>query len=111
MSACEGPMGPEGPQGLPGTQGPPGPGTRIVLEGQLDERGTGSLSLPPQAGTLGDPPAITCFVAGSTSSLAWLAVSGSSTTGSWGISWNGTNLVVGITGSMPFWYYRVVVIY
>jgi hypothetical protein len=49
-------------QGLPGEQGPAGPGTRIVLSGAL-EIGPGiEVQLPPEAGTMDDPPVIACYV-------------------------------------------------
>lgn len=57
LTACEGPVGPEGPPG------PPGEGARFTFVGVLDEEGWGEVLLPVEAGTMEDPPALTCYIA------------------------------------------------
>jgi len=59
LGACEGPTGPEGPAG---PEGEPGPGTRVVFSGTTDANGLAIHELPAAAGTLANPPAITCWV-------------------------------------------------
>ncbi len=60
-----GPGGPAGPQGATGPAGPVGPGggaNRLVLTGVMDANGRGSRSLPSEAGTMTQPPLLTCYV-------------------------------------------------
>ena len=67
LAACEGPTGPEGPAG---PQGESGPGIRTVFSGTLDTStmpdSTAAIfvlvSLPPQAGTVSDPPSASCWI-------------------------------------------------
>ena len=94
-------MGPEGPPGESG------PGTRLVLSGVFGDDGVASQILPPEAGTLADPPAATCWV--SLDSQLWLSnpcvlafdVSGSLIVGT---------LLLGIEDPAG-WMYRIVVVY
>jgi hypothetical protein len=53
LAACEGPMGPAGI---------PGPGTRLVLNATANNAGTAVVNLPPEAGTLDDPPVVACYI-------------------------------------------------
>jgi hypothetical protein len=57
LVACDGPMGPEGPPG------PPGDASRLSHIGVLDAAGLGEVLLPPEAGTIDDPPLLNCYVA------------------------------------------------
>jgi hypothetical protein len=57
IAACEGPVGPQGPRGAPGEA------TRISYIGVLDEFGWAEVLLPPEAGTIDDPPLLSCYVA------------------------------------------------
>ena len=59
LAACEGSEGPMGPEGPPGESGP---GTRLVLSGVFGDNGVASQILPPEAGTLADPPAASCWI-------------------------------------------------
>lgn len=60
LAACEGPTGPEGPPGPPGA---PGDGARLTFVGVLDDAGWGEILLPQEAGTMDDPPMLTCYIA------------------------------------------------
>jgi len=114
LGACEGPTGPEGPPG------PGGPGTRIVLDGITDEFGDGLVSLPPEAGTLISPPAVTCYLSGD--GAVWLIVALDTTDGNpdgdqpiftsclLGQGLSG-DLVVAVFGAPADWFFRVVVVY
>ena len=69
LAACAGSEGPTGPSGPTGPAGEAGPGTRIVLSGTINvaEAPDSVLvlvrqALPPEAGTLADLPAVTCFL-------------------------------------------------
>lgn len=57
VGACDGPVGPPGPEG------PPGQGTTLSFVGVLDEFGWGEVLLPAEAGTIDDPPQLSCYVA------------------------------------------------
>jgi hypothetical protein len=59
-AACEGPTGPRGPTG------PPGEATRFTHIGVLDQTGWGEVLLPAAAGTMEDPPLLSCYVADDT---------------------------------------------
>ena len=94
-------MGPEGPPGESG------PGTRLVLSGVFGDNGVASQILPPEAGTLADPPAASCWI--SPDSQFWFT--------------NGCLLVFDVSGSLVIgtvlregvdpagWVYRIVVVY
>lgn len=122
-SACEGPIGPEGPMGPAGTngangangaqgpQGPAGPGTRLVYSGPLDGTGAGRVHLPAAAGTLNNPPSVSCYISDSDSSSVWLLMSTSNLTGACGIGWDQTHLDVVIVGSSAYWAFKVAVVY
>lgn len=45
-----------------GPQGDPGPGTRLTFAGQTDDDGNATVALPEEAGTLSNPPAVTCYI-------------------------------------------------
>lgn len=111
LFGCEGSEGPMGPQGIQGPEGKPGPGTRVVLVGQLDYYGVGAVDLPAAAGTLADPPAVACYISSSLDSTAWLIIATANLTGSCGLVWGGSNLRVGIVSSLPYWYFKIVVVY
>jgi hypothetical protein len=55
LMACEGPAGPV-------SQGPAGPGTRLVLDGVTFAGGGTLHPLPIVAGSITNPPVITCYV-------------------------------------------------
>jgi hypothetical protein len=59
ITAC---AGKDGPAGLTGPQGIPGPGTHLMLTAPIGASGGASVALPPAAGTLSNPPALTCYV-------------------------------------------------
>jgi hypothetical protein len=75
LTACagtEGPTGPTGSQGNAGAQGPTGPvgpqgasgpGTRLTIKGTTDSQGGFAADLPASAGTIDNPPLITCYLA------------------------------------------------
>ena len=79
LAACsgsEGSTGPSGPTGPTGPAGEAGPGTRIVLSGTINVAEAPDTvllqigqALPPEAGTLADPPSVTCWLSGN--GLAW----------------------------------------
>jgi hypothetical protein len=47
-----------------GPAGSPGPGTRRVLDATVNSSGVASVNLPPEAGTLADPPVVACYFSG-----------------------------------------------
>lgn len=59
FAACEGPAGPMGPTG---PAGEPGPGTRITLSATVGADGVGGVNLPSEAGSIADPPGLTCYL-------------------------------------------------
>lgn len=74
----QGPTGPQGPQGTPGQtgpagpvgpqgpQGPSGPGTKVAYSGSVGINGTlVSQPFPAAAGTLSNPPSLTCYIGAS----------------------------------------------
>ena len=113
LSSCEGPLGPEGPQGASGPQGrtgDPGPGTRLVFSGTLNSSGAVVVVLPAAAGTLNDPPVISCYI--SDSGSTWLIIAtdvGANI--ACGFSASGGAISVVIVGAPPLWLYRIVVVY
>ena len=111
LAACSGDIGPMGPAGPQGVQGIPGPGTRTVLAGQLNSSGDGFVTLPSAAGSLGDPPAVTCYIAETANSTVWLLIATSNLAGACGLVWDGATWAVGIVQSEPFWFFRIVVVY
>jgi hypothetical protein len=114
FAACEGPMGPAGS---------PGPGTRLVLNGTVDQFGEAVIDLPAEAGTIDSPPAVTCYL--SEIGQEWFIVSLDSDsdtdvetdTDFFGFSAcllgqsTGGSLSVVLIGVPPTWLFRVVVIY
>ena len=104
-SACEGPTGPEGPPGKPGE---PGVVSRLVFEGELDAVGSVSITLPPEAGTITNPPIVTCYVAYGT--VGWVVV-GAGGIGLWVLIDRVTHLEVAISQGPSFARYKVIVVY
>lgn len=106
---CEGPTGPEGPAG---PQGEPGPGTRMTFQGQVDGAGDAVIVLPEEAGTISDPPSVSCYISDASSGPYLLIATESQTGVACGISRNSTGaLYVVIVGVPADWYYRVVVVF
>ena len=104
LVACEGPTGPEGPAGESG------PGTRRVFSGTFNDPSVpDSLSvvvdhaLPPEAGTVIDPPSATCWI--SPNGQSWLQ-----NLCAFVESQNRTFLLVLAFGPNG-WQYRIVVVY
>ena len=102
LTACGGSEGPVGPPGAEGPPGEAGPGTRIVFSGVFGVDALVVVLLPPEAGTLAEPPAATCWV--SLDSQLWASA--------------GCLFVVDASGSVgigtfgdPGWAYRIVVVY
>ena len=106
-----------------GPAGAPGPGTRLVLNGTTDQFGEAEINLPPEAGTLDSPPAVTCYL--SETGQEWIIISLDSDsdtdvdtmTDFFGVSAcllapaTGGGLSVIILGVPSSWMFRVVVIY
>ncbi len=117
LMACEGPAGPTGPTGLPGfdgsqgPQGPAGPGTRLVLDGVTFAGGGTIHPLPLVAGSITNPPGVTCYVTEDNSYWAILAQDGANGGWSCGIEAEGAGIAVLILGVPAGWAYRIVVIY
>ena len=63
LAACDGPEGPAGESG---------PGTRLVFSGIFPADSLAAHVLPPEAGTVADPPVATCWV--SPTSVIWGSV-------------------------------------
>ncbi|NIP58059.1 MAG: hypothetical protein GWM92_07370 [Gemmatimonadetes bacterium] len=110
--ACEGPEGPVGPQGPEGPEGPAGPGTRLTFQGQLDSFGDATVNLPQEAGTLDDPPSVSCFVSDVAEGLyiSIASVDGADPACGFNDTASG-NLAAIIVGAPADWFYRIVVIY
>ena len=123
LMACEGPEGPAGPTGPSGTsgasgasgsqgpQGPAGPGTRLVYDGVTFAGGGTLQPLPTAAGSINDPPVVTCYV--TEDNLYWFILAQDGTNGGWscGIEADGAGIAVLILGIPAGWAYRIVVIY
>lgn len=106
-----------------GPAGAPGPGTRLVLNGTVDQFGEAEITLPAEAGTLDSPPAVTCYL--SETGQEWIIVSLDSDsdtdvetgTDFFGVSAcllgqsTGGSLSVVLVGVPSAWLFRVVVIY
>ena len=104
---CKGPMGPEGPEGPPGANA--GGGSHLVFSGDLDASGGAVVELPAEAGTIDDPPGVTCYVKfGSTS---WIIVGSSALTGTCSILERDSHLAVFISQASSFQEYKVVVLF
>lgn len=111
MTACEGPVGPMGPAGPKGEQGEPGPGTRLVFTATVNSNGEAFAALPAAAGSLSDPPAVTCYVAQQGSSV-FLLVSVDTYSGiTCGIGTQGGVLYAIMVDAPAFWIARFVVVY
>lgn len=124
LLACEGPVGPEGPrgadgepgpQGETGLQGPPGADgedlTTIMRAGQLNAAGEGAASLPPEAGSIDDPPVVACYLSDSPNG-PWLLIASDPSSGiSCGIVQNGSGVAIALVGGPPNWYYTFVAAY
>lgn len=107
LAGCEGPMGPAGP---PGPEGEPGPGTRVVRSTTVNSEGTAAVNLPAAAGTLQDPPALTCYLA-ETSSGPFLVVGTDLQGPICGLGQGQSNLVALIIDAPPGWVARFVAVY
>ena len=127
--ACEGPIGPQGdagpqgsagPQGVQGEAGDTGPqGAQgadgdshfalLEYRGQLGSDGNVGVSLPQDAGTITNPPAILVYIASADDGL-YLPVT-VDTDASWGFMSSSTGLLVALATDYPYWYYRMVVVY
>ena len=108
LAGCEGPAGPVGPAG---PAGQPGPGTRITLNAVVSASGVASADLPAEAGSLQDPPALTCYL-GEPGSTVFLVV-GLDTYSeiSCGLGQDAMGLYAGMVGAPPGWTARFVVVY
>lgn len=130
LLACEGPAGPAGPQGqqgaagangATGAQGPSGaagPGTRLWLPATTNIAGVASVNLPASAGSINNPPSMTCYRAGNDNSglpaPTWLVVGGINIGRCWLQGVNGNpngSLVAGMDGLPANWPVGVVVVY
>ena len=117
--ACTGDAGPTGPQGSTGAQGPQGligpqgpPGSAMVmLTGTLDGAGAGMVHLPTVAGTIANPPLVTCYLAQFASSQVWLVMATDDLLGSCGMGAHGSHVDVGFVNGPAFWALRVIAVY
>lgn len=108
LGACKGPEGPVGPTG---PKGDPGPGTRVTFAGQVTSQGEATVQLPAEAGTVSEPPAISCYIS-SSSAGAYLLVWTDTFSGvSCGLVAGASGLRAAIVGAPAFWYYRIAVVY
>lgn len=110
LAACEGPIGPAGPQGERGATGEPGPGTRLVLNSTVGSDGVAGVNLPTEAGTISDPPGVTCYLS-ETSAGPYLVVALDLDGLLCGIAQSGGNLQALITSAPPGWSAKFVVVY
>jgi len=102
---CEGPTGPEGPPGDDAMV------DRLVFEGDLDATGSASVDLPPEAGTIKNPPLVSCYVSYGSSSWAALGSGGPGSLGLCLLVDRTTNLEVLIQQASSFGKYKVIAIY
>ncbi len=109
--ACKGDVGPMGPAGPAGPQGPAGPGTRVVFTGVTSSSGGGSALLPPAAGTLANPPGLSCYIGqqGGTALLLVGVETGAGVVCGLVQSTSGLNAV--LNGAPAAWRYMFVVVY
>lgn len=133
LLACEGPAGPAGPagpqgqQGVPGATGatgpqgpagPTGPGTRVWIPGTTTINGDASFLLPTAAGTINNPPVITCYRAAADNGFPapqWISISGFTNLGRCGLAGLNNNpngpLRAWMDGLPANWPVGVVVVY
>ena len=69
------------------------------------------MHLPEVAGTLSNPPAVSCYIAETSSDTVWLVIATSNLTGACGLIAHGVHVDIGIVGSEPFWAFKLVVVY
>ena len=111
-----GPTGPQGPQGAIGPQGPQGPqgpaGTAmIMMTGTLDATGAAFVHLPALAGTISNPPLVTCYIAQFANSQVWLVMATDDLLGSCGMVAHDNHVYVGFVLGPAFWALRVIAVY
>lgn len=107
-----GPTGPQGPAGPPGAEGPPGPGTQVAFVGQLDSSGSAVVQLPPEAGTISDPPVVTCYLSDNPNGPFLIIATGSDGSVICGLTETSSGaLAVSIVDGPAFWYYIISVVY
>jgi hypothetical protein len=112
-AGCGGETGPTGPQGPQGDTGPPGPaGTAMVMvTGTLDAGGGAVVHLPAVAGTIDNPPLVTCYLAEFATDQVWLVMATDDIFGSCGILADGLHVDVGFVLGPPSWALRVIAVY
>jgi hypothetical protein len=80
ITACAGKDGPAGLTGPAGPQGTAGPGTHLMFTAPIGASGGATVALPAAAGTLSNPPALTCYVTSPGSTALLLVASSASNT-------------------------------
>lgn len=120
LAACEGPAGPAGPAGptgAPGQTGPAGPKgeagtTRLTFDGQADATGFVGYYLPTEAGTIADPPAVSCYVSSQREGpFEQVGTGGVGDPRQCLLFVDGGRLAVAVRGITPGWFVKFVVIY
>ncbi len=113
VAGCKGDVGPMGPPGPPGPPGPAGPGNTMSRTGQLNTNGGAVWVLPSEAGSVSDPPALSCYLSDSANG-PYLLVSTDTFSGiSCGLVQSGSQLSAVLSAGRAFagWYYRFVIVY
>lgn len=108
--ACEGPAGPMGPAGQEGPEGDPGPGTLVVRSAIVASDGSAAVALPAAAGSLSNPPALTCYLS-ETSAGPFLIIGTDLAGPVCGLVQNTGNLVAIIVEAPPGWLARFAAVY
>jgi hypothetical protein len=120
LAACKGPAGPAGPAGptgAPGQAGPVGPrgpsgSTRLTFDGQADANGFVGYYLPAEAGTIADPPSVSCYVSSQRDGpFQQVGTGGIGDSSRCLLFVDDGRLAVAVTGITPGWFVKFVVIY
>ncbi len=83
----------------------------VMVIGTLDANGDALLHLPGVAGTIDNPPLVTCYVADDPNSLVWLVMATDDIFGSCGMVDDGLHVDVGFVLGPAFWALRVIAVY
>lgn len=109
-AGCEGAAGATGPTGPTGPAGTPGPGTRVVLSATVASNGTATVTLPAAAGTMQNPPALTCYI-GPQGATSYLVVGTDLSGPTCGLVASGGSLAARVIGAVPGWAALFAVVY
>jgi hypothetical protein len=93
-----------------GPEGPAGPGTRLVITATLNDSGIAMANLPTEAGTLQNPPGLTCYLS-DTPAGPFLVIGTDLDGPVCALGQQGGALVAFVSGGAPGWIVQFVVLY